>query len=156
MRRSFWRWGARALNDQEEFAIFFKSYDGWKAVDYEGRKIFLAEFTRADNEIVRYNISGLRRMHEKPSANFENSDKSLVRKALDAGPSFFKYYNGWRNTGRGGKTIMVAHFIKASGQSALYGLKNLMNMKASKPAKFSEFDAVVLETAIAQSPAPKR
>lgn len=133
-----------------------KTYDGWTSVTSEdGRKAVLAKFTKDDDSIVHYNFAALQRIKKKPSENFDKSDLALVSKAINEGPKFFNAYTGWRNLGRGGKSIIVCTFTKASGEKIKRGLASLMNMTANPPPKFSPYDKAILDMAIKSAPIPK-
>ncbi len=137
--------------------MFFKSFDGWTAVGNEGeRKVVLAKFTRSDDEVSHYNVAALHRMRDKPSSNFSDHDKQLIRDALKEGPVFFKAYYGWNNIGRGGKEIMIASLVKASGEHTRLNLRGIHNMAANPPPKFSAFDKAILTLAAQEAPAPRR
>lgn len=137
--------------------MYFKSYDGWKAVSGDdNKKAVLAQFTKANDDIVHYNAAALRRKAGKLSENMDGADVALLRKAQNEGPLFFRSFEGWSNYGRRGKTIMIAHFVTAAGASIDRNLSSLQNMAANPPKKFSAFDSVLLKTAIEDGPAPRR
>ena len=137
--------------------MYFKSYDGWqKIVGDDNKKAVLAQFTKSTGETVHYNAAALRRKADKPSENMDSADTALLKKASSEGPLFFRSFDGWKNYGRGKKTIMIAHFVTAAGVGIDRGLSALQNMTANPPKKFSAFDAILLKTAIEDGPKQAR
>lgn len=137
--------------------MLLKTYDEWTSVTSDdGKKAILAKFTKEDDTVVHYNFAALHRIKKKPSENFGKEDLSLISRAIADGPKFFKAYDGWRNFGRDGKTIMLCAFTKSSGEKVRRNLTALQNMAASPPPKFSPYDRAVLETALSDAPSFKR
>lgn len=137
--------------------MFFKSFVGWSAVGDKGeRKMLMAEFIKADDQPVHYNMAALRRMRDKPSENFNANDKRLINHVLEQGPSHLKAYNGWNNIGRKGKRIMVADIVQSSGRMQHMNLTALHNLAANPPNKFSAYDAAIVQLAISEAPAFRR
>lgn len=136
--------------------MYFKSYDGWKAVGEKHQKAVLAQFTKADGSVAHYNFSAVRRMIEKPAAAITPADKDLLKQARSEGPCFFRSFEGWSDFGRGKKSIMVAQFINAAGVRLTRNLTSLQNMAANPPKKFSAFDSILLNSVIQDGPAPRR
>lgn len=136
----------------------FKSFDGWKAVPSATdpkKQAILARFTKDDGETIHFNVGALRDKKAKPPESYNAGDKALIAKALQQGPSFFKYYKGWTNMGRGGKIIMTAHFVKASGEAAPYNVSALEQLIANPPKKATAFDKAVLWAAAKDAPGMK-
>ncbi len=131
----------------------FQSFDGWKAIGDKNERAILAHFTKDDGETVRYGMMALRRMNEKPSQNMTWDDKWMVKQAVESGPSVFRSFDGWKNLGRRGHPILLAHFTKASGEKAKYNIGTLKDIAAHPAKKFSDYDDVVLKTAIQDGPA---
>ena len=119
--------------------MFFKSYDGWKAVKSDENKIaVLAQFTKADGEVTHYVLPALRRLLDR---NPEATDKALLQAAITDGPTRLKSFDGWH--GR----ILLAHFMTSSG-ARRYNLSSLYNMQTNPPRNFSPSDKVLLAAAI--------
>lgn len=133
----------------------FKSFDGWKPVSVDGAQKVFAHFTKDDGAIVTLHMGKLARLQKEKPAAYNDKDRGLITWAMAEGPTFFRSFDGWHNYGRG-KTIMIAHFTKASGEPAKYSPGGLEDMAHNPPKKFSSFDAAVLHVAIESGPRLKQ
>lgn len=137
--------------------MFLKSYDGWVAVGDREDRAFLAKFTKADGEDVHYGFAALRRLKGSPPENYTKADSKLIAQAVTEGPGMLRGFKGWSNYGGTGKRRkLMAHFVKASGASAHYNPASLDRLSTNPPKEFTPFDRVVIETAFADCPVPRR
>ena len=58
--------------------------------------------------------------------------------------SFFKSFEGWKDQGRKGHPILLAHFTKADGGKARYNVAALEKMGTNPPPSFAETDRKML------------